>query len=112
MTSVTVQLTPEAAQQLRLQADQRGQTLEEYLGHVAEKQAHGGADAADPLRSGLDWLTHRGAAEVQAARERILGAAPAPQPVPAGKTVLDAIEGTWPGTETDAQIQEALDRNS
>ena len=37
MTKVTVQLTPETEQQLRLQASQRGQTLETYLRDVAER---------------------------------------------------------------------------
>jgi hypothetical protein len=112
MTSVTVQLTPETEHQLRLRASQRGETLETYLGHLAEKEARGGAEAPDMLGQGLEWLTHRGTDEVRAARERILGASPTPREVPAGQSVLDVVEGKWPGTETDAEIRDALGRIS
>ena len=60
----------------------------------------------------LDWLTHRGAEEVLAARRRLFGALPPTRDLPAGKSVLDLVEGKWPGTETDAEIREALDRMS
>jgi hypothetical protein len=112
MTNVTVQLTPETEQQLRLQAGQRGLTLETYLRHLAEKEAGVDTPTLDMLSQGLAWLTGRGAEEVRAARERILGASPPPREVPAGKTLLDVMEGKWPGTETDAEIQDALGRIS
>jgi hypothetical protein len=112
MTSVTVELTPETERQLRLQASRRGQTLETYLRHLAEKDASGDTEAADMLTQGLLWLTRRGTEEVRAARERILGASVPPRDVPAGKTVLDMMEGKWPGTETDAEIRDALGRIS
>ena len=112
MTSVTVQLTPETEQQLRLQASRRGQPLETSLGQLAEKEANGDAEVPDLLNQGLEWLTHRGPDEVRSARERILGASPPPRDIPAGKTVLDMMEGKWPGAETDAEIRDALDRTS
>jgi hypothetical protein len=59
MTSVTVLLTPETEQQLRQQAGQRGQTLEAYLGELAEKEARGDSEATDMLQRGLDWLKRR-----------------------------------------------------
>jgi hypothetical protein len=111
MTSVTVQLTPETEQQLRVQADRRGQTLETYLRQLVEKEARGDA-AADMLGQGLEWLAGRGSEEVRAARDRILHGSPPPRDVPAGKTVLDVLEGNWPGAETDAEIRAALDRIS
>lgn len=112
MTSVTVQLTPETEQQLRLQACRRGQTLETYLRLLAEKEARGDTAAGDMLNQGLAWLTGRGTEEVRAARDRILGAAPPPRDLPVGQTVLDVLEGNWPGAETDAEIRAALDRIS
>jgi|SRR6266446_4327147 len=112
MTNVTVQLTPETEQQLRLQASQRGQTLETYLRDVAEREARGDSEAPDMLSPGLAWLKRRGPEEVHAARERILGDSPPARAVPAGKSVLDVMEGKWPGTETDAEIRAALDRIS
>ena len=54
-------------------------------------------------------LTRSGAEEVRAARQRILGASPPPRDLPAGRDVLDVVEGKWPGTETDAEIRDALD---
>jgi hypothetical protein len=112
MASVIIQLTPETEQQLRLQASRRGQSLETFLRDLAEREASGDAAAPDMLNQGLEWLTHRGAEEVRAARERILGASPPPRDVPAGKTLLDLLEGTWHGRETDAEIRESLDRSS
>jgi hypothetical protein len=112
MTSITVQLTPETEHLLRLQASRRGQTLEAYLCHLAEEQARTDTEGLDMLSQGLEWLTHRRAEEVRAARERILGASSPPHEVPAGKSVLDLVEGKWPGTETDAEIRDALDRIS
>jgi hypothetical protein len=112
MTNVTVQLTPETEHRLRQRASRRGETLETYLGRLAEREAAGGAGAPDMLDQGVEWLTSRGAAEVQAARERIFGAAPAPRELPAGKSVVDVVEGKWPGDENDAEVRDALDRIS
>jgi hypothetical protein len=67
---------------------------------------------AEMLSQEIEWLARRGAAEVQAARERILAAAPPPYDIPTGKSLLDVVEGKWPGTETDAEIRDALDRIS
>lgn len=112
MTSVTVQLTAETEHRLRQQASRRGETLEAYLGHLAAREASGTAEAADTLRQGLEWLTQRGAAEVEAARHRILEATPPARDIPAGRSLLDLVEGKWPGTETDAEVRQALDRIS
>jgi hypothetical protein len=112
MTSVTVQLTPETEERLRQQASRRGETLEAYLRHLAEREAGGNGETPDMLDRGLEWLTSRGADEVRAARQRILGASPPARDLPAGKSLLDVVVGSWPGTETDAAIREALDRIS
>jgi hypothetical protein len=112
MTSVTVQLTPETEQRLRLQASRRGETLEVFLQRLAEQEAAASAEVPDTLAQGVAWLTHRTAEEVHTARQRILAASPPPRELPAGKTVLDLVEGKWPGAETDAKIRDALDRLS
>ncbi|MBI3821652.1 MAG: hypothetical protein HY289_03120 [Planctomycetes bacterium] len=112
MTQITVQLTPEAEQRLRQRANERGESLEAFLGELAEKAANGDGTASDLLGQGLEWLTQRSADDVQAARRRILGEASAVREIPAGKTILDMVEGKWPGSETDAEIQDALKRMS
>ena len=112
MTSVTVQLNPEIEQRLRLHARQRGETLEAYLGELAEKAAADDEETPDLLSQGVEWLTHRSSEDVRAARARILDSAPAAREIPAGKTILDMVEGKWPGNETDAEIQDALARIS
>lgn len=61
---------------------------------------------------GSHGFTNRTPEEVQEARQRILAASPPPRELPPGKTLLDVVEGKWPGTETDAEIREALDRLS
>lgn len=103
MTSVTIQLTAETEQRLRLQASRCGEVLESYLRHLAEKAASEDTQSTDMLGQGIEWLTGRGDEEVRAARERILATTPPPRDVPAGKTVLDVLEGQWPGIETDAE---------
>jgi len=65
-------LTLETEQQLRLQANQRGQTLEAFLSHLAKQEARGVTDAADQVNRSLEWLTRRGPEEIRAAPERIL----------------------------------------
>lgn len=112
MASVTVQLSPEIEERLRLQASLRGETLEAFLRQLAEKEAGGDTASSELLRQGLEWLTCRSLEDIRSARERILGAAPPALEIPAGKTVLDMVEGKWPGTETDAQVQDALARTS
>lgn len=112
MTSVSVQLTLETERRLRLQASRRGQTLEAYLCELAEREARGPTEAPDVLSQGVEWLTQRSAAEVLAARERILGSSPPPRDVPADKSILDVVEGKWPGAESDAEIRDALARIS
>jgi hypothetical protein len=64
------------------------------------------------LTADLEWLTRRSLNDVHAARERVLGASPSAREIPAGKTIIDMVEGKWPGTETDAEIQDALTRIS
>jgi hypothetical protein len=112
MTSVLVQLTPEIEKRLRQQANGRGESLETYLRFLVEKEAGGASEVADNLTQGLIWLTKRGAEEIQAAQQRILQSSPPPRELPAGKTLIDMVEGKWPGSETDAEIREALDRMS
>ena len=75
---------------------------------LTPKEANGETSAPDMLAQEIDWLTGRSPADVRAARERILGASPPAREIPDGKTIVDMLEGKWPGTETDAEIQEAL----
>jgi hypothetical protein len=96
-----------------LQAGRRGQSLEGYLRHLAEKEAQAHTENAEALlNQGVAWLTGRGPEDERAARQRVLESAPSPRDLPAGQTILDVVEGKWPGTETDAEIRDALDRIS
>lgn len=56
MTTVSVQLTPETEQRLRRQASRRGESLEAYLSHLAEKGAEGETQVPDMLAQGIAWL--------------------------------------------------------
>src|SRR5437899_307404 len=49
MTNVTVQLSPETESRLREQASQRGESLETYLRHLAEKEAEADSKPCDML---------------------------------------------------------------
>lgn len=72
----------------------------------------GDDDAVESLDSILLRMSNRSPEQVLAARESILAASTQPRDLPAGKTLYEVIMGTWPGTETDEQILEALDRLS
>ena len=67
------------------------------------------ADAADALTAAVDKLVNRTEAEMLASRARVMKTVRLGRPLPEGKTVLDMIEGTWPGDETDERIFEALE---
>ncbi len=104
MSTVSIQLPEETERRLRAQASHNGITLELLLRHIAEREA------IDPLADGITWLTDRTSADVEAARNRLLG-----QPVhslPPGKSLVETVEGTWPGDESDEVVRAALDRLS
>ena len=109
---VTLHLTPETERHLRLQASRRGESLETFLGHLAERQAAETEVASDMLHQGMDWLSNRGEEAVRAARKCLFESSPPPLDLPPAKTVLDMVEGKWPGGESDAEIREALERLS
>lgn len=104
MSTVSIQLPEETERRLRAQASHNGITLELHLRQIAERES------VDPLADGIAWLTHRTSADVEAARNRLLG-----QPVhslPPGKSLCETVEGTWPGDESDEVVRAALDRLS
>lgn len=112
MPSITVQLSPEAEQQLRLLASRQGKSLEAYLGQLAEREATAESNGPNLLEQGRTGIQQRSSEQIEAARQRIIEATRAPREIPAGQTLLDVIEGKWPGSETDAEIKDALDRLS
>lgn len=57
-------------------------------------------------------LKNRTDAELEEDRRRLFAMSPPPRPIPEGKTLSDMVEGTWPGDETDEQINEALKKLS
>jgi predicted DNA-binding antitoxin AbrB/MazE fold protein len=74
-------------------------------------------EVEDPsaLERELAWaesLKMRTDAEIEATRRRLDALSRPPAPIPEGKTLSDMVEGTWPGDETDEQINEALKRLS
>ena len=50
--------------------------------------------------------------EIAAARARAIAASPIPREIPRGKTLAEVVMGAWPGTESDEQIQAALEKLS
>lgn len=69
------------------------------------------APVSSNLEEELAWLAGR-PAEADEARRRLFALTPAPADVPEGKTLSDVVEGHWPGTETDQQVRDALERLS
>lgn len=84
-----------------------GREVQDYF-----DQDNGTTDGHSPLDAAIARLNTRTPAEIAAARNRVLAASPKPLPIPEGKTLSDMIMGKWPGTETDEQINTALERLS
>jgi len=68
-----------------------------------------GDEKVDQLELAIRRLRNRTEEEILATRARILAASPPPRPLPEGKTFNDVIEGTWPGDETDEEIDAILE---
>lgn len=66
----------------------------------------------DALAKEIAWLANRTNAEVEETRRKLFALSPPPTPLPEGKTLADMVEGTWPGDETDEQINDALKKLS
>lgn len=60
----------------------------------------------------LAWLANRTAEDIERTRQELLNTSRPAQPIPAGKTLFDVVEGQWPGNETDEEIRTALERLS
>lgn len=111
MTTVTVKLQTDTERRLREQATAEGQTLETYLADMADRAADGGQQP-DTLAEAMRRLTTRTPDEVLADRNAVLATARRGRPLPAGKTLFDVVEGTWPGDESDEEIRQALEKLS
>jgi hypothetical protein len=82
MSTVTVQLTPDTEQKLRSQASELGQTLEAYLGQLAERAVANGTTVA---RSGDSEELPRYLSDPRPTRaelERLLGELVVGPPLP------------------------------
>lgn len=79
---------------------------------VFEPQAVEEPTALERAIAWAESLKSRTDEEIEEARRRIDARSPPPRPLPAGKTLEDVVVGTWPGDETDEQINEALKRLS
>jgi hypothetical protein len=74
-------------------------------------------DTSDPEQPGalqlaIENMRNRTPEQIMADRELILSSSRRARPLPPGKTLLDMVEGTWPGDETDQEIYEMLERLS
>lgn len=108
---LTIRIPAEVGQLLREKAKKEGLTLEEYLEEVAGREAYVGGPN-DAVKLAVERLTKRTPEEVLADRERILQSSRRGRPLPEGKTLYDVVEGTWPGDETDEEINKALEELS
>lgn len=81
---------------------------------VAQRKPNNDADdeTVDQLELAIQRIKNRTEAEMLADRAEILAASPEPRPLPEGKTFNDVIEGTWPGDETDEEIDAMLEELS
>jgi hypothetical protein len=109
--AIAIKLSPEIEQKLRERAAVNGLSLEVYLEELAERDANANG-RPDALTLAVQRLTNRAPTEIIAEREQILKSARRGRPLPEGKTLLEVVEGSWPGDETDEEIRTALERLS
>lgn len=64
------------------------------------------------LDAELHWLENLTEEDFAAARRELRAASRPMRPLPEGKTLSDMVCGSWPGDETDEEIDEALERLS
>lgn len=102
MPAVTVELPPATEQRLWDRA--AGLSAGDYLAALADQSL---ADA--PLAAAVARLIGRTPEQVAADRAAVLATARRGRPLAAGKTLAEAVEGTWPGDEPDAAVRAALD---
>lgn len=105
--TVTIPLAPEVEARLRELADICNISLEQYLAIMVDKDVR-----RRPRNKQRDDVirrhNRRTPEEIAAARARIDATSRPARPLPPGKTLSDMVEGTWPGDETDEQIDHAL----
>jgi hypothetical protein len=109
--AIAIHLSAEIEHKLRERAAVNGLSLEVYLEELAERDANANG-SPDALTLAVQRLTERTPAEILAERQKILKSARRGRPLPQGKTLLDVVERSWPGDETDAEIRAALERLS
>lgn len=109
--TVQLRLPPAVEERLREKARQLDLTLEVYLEELAEQDASANGHP-DPLELAVKRLTSRTPEQIMADRERLLKTARPGRPLPEGKTLFDVVVGTWPGDETDEEINEMLEKLS
>lgn len=68
--------------------------------------------ANTPLALAVARLLGRTPEQLVADRATVLATARRGRPLPAGRTLAEVVEGTWPGDESDVAIGSALDRLS
>jgi hypothetical protein len=110
-TPITIELPADVAAQFRALAELVRLTPEACLAALVARTV---ARAATMHHSenALEWNANRTAKELAADREEIFANSRPPRPLPPGKTLADVVEGTWPGDETDEEVQAFLDRIS
>jgi len=110
MKTISIQLPDETERQLQVRASASGASLEGFLAGLAECELKTPNKEPDQLAKGIAWLTNRTTSDVESARVRLL--ANPVHSLPPGKSLVDVVEGTWPGDETDTQIRAALEHLS
>lgn len=107
MKTLQISIPDELESRLRALATERGISVEDLLLQIAEHEFPTPLGEVDAVTRATPPVVD---AEIEAARARLL-TAPV-RPLPPGKDFLETIQGLWPGTETDEQIREALERMS
>ncbi len=79
---------------------------------VGEKPTEEVPDGTDALTEAIHRLINRTPEQKLADRAKGMKSVRKGRPLPPGKTFFEVVQGTWPGDESDEQINEALEKLS
>ena len=101
--SIVIELPQDVEERLRKQAESKKLSVDGYIVDLIEQDR-----PRNPLDSAIDAMTYRTPAEKEAMRSELLSRSRPASPLPPGKTLEDVVLGSWPGEESDQEIDAAL----
>jgi hypothetical protein len=106
--SITIELSPETLARLQTKAAAEHLSVGDYIAELVTHNADDTNHTETALSNAVQQMMARTPEEKATQRGAILAASRPARALPTGKTLEDVVVGKWPGSETDAEINQAL----